>query len=81
MNGCVEVVKVLLEFGAQVDLPNYVRRHYELMIILMYIAPQDERGNAALSRACAGGYVETARVLLDHGAYVDQQNKVFEFYY
>jgi ankyrin repeat protein len=39
--------------------------------------PQDEWGNAALSRACVDGYVETARVLLDHGAYVDQQNKVF----
>ena len=33
-NGCVEVVKVLLEFGAQVDLPDNVRWHYELFMII-----------------------------------------------
>jgi hypothetical protein len=32
VNGCVEVVKVLLEFGAQVDLPNDVRWHCEFVI-------------------------------------------------
>jgi ankyrin repeat protein len=42
----------------------------------MYMVPQDEWGSIALSHACAYGHVETARVLLDHGAYVDHQNKV-----
>jgi ankyrin repeat protein len=43
--------------------------------------PQNEWGSTALSHACAGGHVETARVLLDHGAHVDQQDKVFGFYF
>jgi ankyrin repeat protein len=47
----------------------------------MYMVPQNEWGNAALSRACACGHIETARVLLDHGAYINQQNKVFGFYF
>jgi ankyrin repeat protein len=67
-----------------VDLPDDVRWHCELVTIVfnvhVYMVPQDEWGNAALSLACAHGHVETARVLLDHGAYVDQQNKVFLFY-
>jgi hypothetical protein len=43
--------------------------------------PQNEWGDIALFCACAGGHVETARVLLDHWAYVDHQNKVLEFYF
>ena len=41
--------------------------------------PQNEWGDTPLSLACAGGYVETAIILLEHGAYVDHQNKVSEF--
>ena len=37
---------------------------------------QDEKGNTALIKACRRGHVETARVLLDHGANVDHQNNV-----
>ena len=37
---------------------------------------QDEDGNTALIQACRYGHVETARVLLDHGANVDHQNNV-----
>ena len=33
-------------------------------------------GDTALIKACQGGNVETARVLLDHGANVDHKNKV-----
>ena len=39
---------------------------------------QDVNGNTALMEACQRGHVETAMVLLDHGAIVDQQNKVKE---
>ena len=38
---------------------------------------QDERGNTALIEACENGHVGTARVLLDHGAVVNYQNKVW----
>ena len=37
---------------------------------------QDENGNTALIEACQGGHVESARILLDHGANVDHQNNV-----
>jgi ankyrin repeat protein len=39
--------------------------------------PQDHSGGTPLALACARGYVETARVLLEYRAYVDQQNKVY----
>jgi ankyrin repeat protein len=39
---------------------------------------QDEDSVTPLITACLGGHVETARVLLDHGANVDQQNNVSE---
>ena len=39
------------------------------------------KGNTALIKACELGHVETARALLDHGAAVDYQNKVFKFYF
>jgi ankyrin repeat protein len=37
---------------------------------------QNEVGDTPLIKACQRGHVETARVLLDHGANVDQQNNV-----
>ena len=37
---------------------------------------QDKYGETALIRASRQGYVEAARVLLDHGASIDHQNKV-----
>ena len=40
---------------------------------------QDERGNSALIEACQGGHVETARILLDHGANLHYQNGVLTF--
>jgi ankyrin repeat protein len=37
---------------------------------------QDEDGDTPLIQACYYGHVETARVLLDHRASVDQQDNV-----
>ena len=37
---------------------------------------QDNDGETALIIASQQGYVEAARVLLDHGASIDHQNKV-----
>ena len=37
---------------------------------------QDEDGDTPLIMACRYGHVETARVLLEHRANVDQQNNV-----
>ena len=37
---------------------------------------QDEEGSTALSIACQNGHSETARILLDHDAAIDYQDKV-----
>ena len=37
---------------------------------------QDKDGDTTLIQTCWNGHVETARVLLDHGANVDHQNNV-----
>ena len=39
---------------------------------------QGNTGNRALIRACLIGDIEAARILLDHGANVDYQNKVIK---
>ena len=47
---------------------------------LMHLGlPQNVWGNTALSRASGGGHAEIAKVLLEHGAYVDYRNKVHLF--
>jgi ankyrin repeat protein len=40
---------------------------------------QDVSGNTPLINACQAGFVETARILLDHGAGTDFKNKVKYF--
>ena len=37
---------------------------------------QNEEGRTALIGACRNGHIDTARVLLDHGAIIDFQDKV-----
>ena len=37
---------------------------------------QSMNGNTGLIKACGCGHVETARILLEHGAVVDYRNKV-----
>ena len=37
---------------------------------------QSMNGNTGLIKACGCGHIETAKVLLEHGAVVDYQNKV-----
>ena len=38
---------------------------------------EEEEGNSLLCVACENGQAETTRVLLDHGAIIDHQNKVY----
>ena len=54
------------------DLEHFVHGTLCMFTKLM----QDEKYNTALIIACRYGHVETARVLLDHGANVDHQNNV-----
>ena len=60
-------------------LQSHVCIHYDLEHRTQYVFSklmQDKDGNTALIKACGGGHVETARVLLDHGANIDHQNNV-----
>ena len=50
------------------DLEDFVRVFSKLL--------QDERGDTPLINACRGGHIETAGVLVEHRANVDQQNNV-----
>ena len=45
-------------------------------VLSKLIQNEDEYGDTLLIRACRHGDVKTARVLLDHGASPDYQNKV-----
>ena len=53
---------------------------YPLIIVhtCVFKLMQDEDGDTALIKACRHGHIETARVLLDHGAIVNYKNKVYK---
>ena len=60
------------------DMHKNVRRHSHACakaIAITYFLQYDYH-NTALMKACEKGYADTVRVLLDHGASVNQQNKV-----
>ena len=42
-----------------------------------HIFVQDAYGNTPLIKVCERGYVETARILLDHGTRMDHRSKVY----
>lgn len=84
--GNLEVVQVLLEYGASVNLVNDVSCFFFLTTVysshLMYVLAsdfvnlQDEQHDSALIIACQYGYSAIARVLLDQGATINYQNQV-----
>ena len=45
-------------------------------MLIIFNDMQDNDGDTALIRASERGYVEAARILLDHRASIDHQNKV-----
>ena len=72
-------VRLLLEYGADVNLPLKVRVKILLTLNFeqfFYLYMQDPSGKTALFCACVYGCVDIARLLLDHGAMVDYQNLV-----
>jgi ankyrin repeat protein len=74
----------LTRYNHNVVLQSHVCDHYDLKHFVHVTQcvfsklMQDEDGDTPLIIACRWGHVETARVLLDHGANVDQQNNVSE---
>ena len=88
-SGHIKVVRLLLEFGAKVDIQDedgwtalmYASRrvHIELVRLLLEkganVNHQDKDGNTALMWASSKGHVELVRLLLEKGANVNYQNK------
>ena len=76
------LIKLLHPAPPGVVLQSQVCVHYDLehfAHVTQYVFSklmQDESGDTPLIRACQGGHVETARVLIEHRANVDQQNNV-----
>ena len=64
---------VLQSHDCACDL-EHLKLGFSMMSFIQLV--QDDEGNTALIQACQGGHVKTARVLLDHGANVNYQNKV-----
>lgn len=72
-NNRVEVAKVLLEYGAQVNLPNNVWLSVVSETTYTILCAQ---GDTALFIVSWYGHIKLAELLLDYGAEVDYQNKV-----
>ena len=81
--GHTNVVKVLLHYGAIVNQQNYVSgsMYYYGCCGVVFLSKimypmQQKRGDTPLIVACLTGHIDTAKVLLDHGAIIDHPNMV-----
>ena len=86
--GHTDIVKLLLERGAQIDLQNYagqialmwasIRGHTDIVKVLLERGAQvdflDNDGSTALMWASGSGHTEIVKLLLEHGAQLDLQN-------
>ena len=73
----LQIVQLLIEYGALVNQANTVScvslpYYYNNNIIFL----QSGQGDTALIVACYNGYSDIARILLDHGATIDYNNRV-----
>lgn len=78
-DGKLNIVCLLVERGAEVDLPTDVSSDTEsghIAIVILNNTTQDDYGFTALGIACQEGHIEVARLLIDHGAAIDYRNKV-----
>ena len=87
-DGHVEVVRLLLEHGADINAPSKYGStawnfaawggHVEVVRLLLEhgadINAQNDDGTTALMSAASGGRVEVMRFLLEHGADINAQN-------
>ena len=85
MRGSTDVVKTLLQYGANVNQRSNCYVSKIIIIIHMYIMICDSARFSLLQRecddiplmvACKNGHIDAAMVLLDHGAIVDLPNSV-----
>ena len=84
--GDVEIVKMLLNFGAQVNLQTNVRRTstdpmatvtvFAVHCRLFNVQKVDDTGITPLTVACATGHTRIAKMLIEHGAIVNFIDKV-----
>lgn len=86
MRGSTDVVKTLLQYGANVNQCSNCYVSKIIIIIHMYNIMicdsarfsllQRECDDIPLMVACKNGHIDAAMVLLDHGAIVDLTNSV-----
>ena len=79
--GHLQVVQVLLEYGASVNLVNNVNDYSIIVFTIKFSCQwfgnlQDEQRDSALIIACQFGYSDIAKILLDQGAMVNYHNQV-----
>jgi ankyrin repeat protein len=77
--GHVEVVRILLERGANVHAQLKVIQADAISSYVM-ISFVDQDHSTALHVACEKGHLDVVRHLLDHGANINAQIKVFNAY-
>ena len=84
LNGHVEVVNILLQHGATVDLQKMVCKcvhhkfHYPVSCVCLFCYPcvSSQNGASSLIWASENGHVEVVDKLLQQGARVDLQRQV-----
>ena len=57
-------------------IPLHTSCKWNNSYVLVLVLVQDAMGYSALIAACLGEFVDVVRVLLEHGANVDYQDKV-----
>ena len=76
-NGCIEVVKILVVYHANVNARDLVRLYYDTHIILsLTIAYCKQGGWTALMYAAEFGYSNIVQFLVEHQAELDARNEV-----
>ena len=77
--GYTEIVRLLAEAKADLNIINNVKLHYTHYYIVQIrsrscISLQD--GNTALILAASWGYTDVVKILVEHGSDMDIKNKV-----
>ena len=79
----MEIVKILIEAKASVNIRERVRLHHTLSKLMKCVLQSGrkyffaiQRGQTALFKATQRGWIKICRLLIDAGIYVDAQDFV-----
>ena len=88
IRGDVEIVKILLNFGAQVNVQTNVRCTDPMATVTVFAVhcrffnaqEVDDTGITPLTVACVTGRTRIAKILIEHGAIVNFIDKVWKIF-